>query len=180
MSDRAHKSGSRLVATGLAAVLCFGLLACAGGEIGQKEEQGAEIGSIIGGIVAPYIPGSSIGAQIVRNHGDLIGEIIGGAIGASLDEEDRKMLEKSTRTAMTTGKSQTFANKKTGVRGTAKVTATRTNSAGRQCRTVKQEVKLKDGKGVEDSVTACKGSGGEWERSSFIPGLLRRRLSDLA
>lgn len=166
MSDRAHKSRSRFVAMGLAAVLCSGLFACAGGELGQKEEQGAEIGSIIGGIVGAVVPGSSVGAQIVRNHGDLIGGIVGGAIGASLDEEDRKMLEKSTRAAFSTGKPQTFANKKTGVRGTAKVTATRTNAEGRQCRTVRQEVKLKDGKGVSDNVTACKGSGGEWEKSS--------------
>ena len=113
---------------GFAGVLCVGLFACAGGELGQKEEQGAEIGSIIGGIVGRCIPGSSIGAQIVRNHGDLIGGIIGGAIGASLDEEDRKMLEKSTRAAFDTGKPQTFANNKTGVRGCAKVTTTRVNA----------------------------------------------------
>jgi surface antigen len=166
MADRAHKSGSRVAAIGLAGLLSLGLFACAGGEIGSKEEQGQEIGSIVGGIVGSYIPGSSIGAQIVRNHGDLIGGVIGGAIGASLDEEDRMMLEKSTRAAMTTGKSQTFANRKTGVRGTAKVTSTRTNPQGRQCRTVKQDVKLKDGKDISDNVTACKASNGEWEKTS--------------
>jgi surface antigen len=166
MGDRVHKGAIRLVAMGFAAVLSLGLYACAGGEIGDKEEQGAEIGSIVGGIVGSYIPGSSIGAQIVRNHGDLIGEIIGGAIGASLDEEDRRMLERSTRTAMTTGKAQTFANGKTGVRGSAKVTATRTDAKGRQCRIVKQEVKLKNGKAVTDDLNACKGPDGSWSRSS--------------
>jgi surface antigen len=166
MREKVHKGGSRLVGMGFATVLCFGLFACAGGELGQKEEQGAEIGSIVGGIVGAVIPGSSVGAQIVRNHGDLIGGIIGGAIGASLDEEDRKLLEKSTHAAFTTGKPQTFANKKTGVRGSARVTATRNNAEGRQCRTVRQEVKLKDGKGVSDNVTACKGSDGEWAKST--------------
>lgn len=180
MTDTVHKGSSRLVAMGFVTLLCFGLSACAGGELGEKEEQGAEIGSVIGGIVGSYIPGSSIGAQIVRNHGDLIGGIIGGAIGASLDEEDRKLLEKSTYAAMTTGKTQTFANKKTGVRGTARVTATRTNAEGRQCRTVKQDVKLKDGKAVSDNVTACKGSDGEWQKSALAPGLPGRRRSDLA
>jgi surface antigen len=166
MRDRVHKRTSRIAAVGLAGVLGCGLLACAGGELGEKEEQGEEIGSVIGGILGPYVPGSSIGAQIVRDHGDLIGGFIGGAIGASLDEEDRRMLERSTRTAMTTGKAQTFANGKTGVRGSAKVTATRTDAKGRQCRIVKQEVKLKNGKAVTDDLNACKRPDGSWSRSS--------------
>jgi surface antigen len=151
--------GGRLLPAAAVAVICSALLACAA-EMGEKEEQGQEIGSIIGGIVGSYIPGNSVGAQILQNHGDLIGGMIGGAIGASLDEEDRKMLEQSTRTALASGRTQTFSNRKTGVRGSARVTATRTNSDGRQCRTVKQEVKLKDGRTVSDDVNACKGADG--------------------
>ena len=63
----------------------------------------------------------------------------------------------------TSGKTQTFSNRKTGVRGSARVTATRTNSAGRPCRTVKQEVKLKDGRSFSDDVNACKGADGGWK-----------------
>jgi surface antigen len=147
------------------AVLCSGLFACAGTEFGGKEEQGEEIGSIIGGIVGSYIPGNSIGAQILQNHGDLIGGVIGGAIGAALDEEDRKMLAQSTHTAFTSGKAQTFSNRRTGVRGSVRVTATRTNSDGRQCRTVKQDVHLKDGRTASETVSACKGPGGEWQKT---------------
>jgi surface antigen len=146
-------------------MLCSGLLACAGTEFGQKEEKGEEIGSIIGGIVGAYIPGNSIGAQILQNHGDLIGGIIGGAIGAALDEEDRKMLAQSTQTAFTSGKTQSFSNPKTGVRGSVRVTATRTNPDGRHCRTVKQDVRVKDGRTASETVSACKGPGGEWEKA---------------
>ena len=160
MSGRVQMRRSRLAAVASAAVLCAGLAGCAGTELGQKEEQGEEIGSIIGGIVGSYIPGNSMGAQIVRNHGDLIGGMIGGAIGASLDEEDRRALAKTTRAAFVSGKTQTFSNSKTGVRGSARVTATRNNEQGQQCRTVQQEVKLKDGKALSDSVSACKGANG--------------------
>jgi surface antigen len=160
MSDAVHGRRSGLAAAACAAALCAGLVGCASTELGQKEEAGEEIGSIIGGIVGSYMPGNSIGAQIVRNHGDLIGGMIGGAIGASLDEEDRMALAKTTRAAFVSGKTQSFSNSKTGVRGTARVTATRNNEQGQQCRTVNQEVKLKDGKALSDTVSACRGANG--------------------
>jgi surface antigen len=160
MSDKVRMRRSRLAAAACAAALSAALVGCAGTELGQKEEQGEEIGSIVGGIVGSMIPGSSIGAQIARNHGDLIGGMIGGAIGASLDEEDRQALAKTTRAAFVSGKTQTFSNSKTGVRGSARVTATRNNEQGQQCRTVQQDVKLKDGKALSDTVSACKGANG--------------------
>jgi surface antigen len=140
------------------------IAACASSEMGDKAEQGEEIGSILGGIIGPLIPGSSIGAQILQQHGDLIGGIIGGAIGAALDEEDQKALAKSTNTAFETGKNQSFSNKKTGVRATAKVTGTRLNAKGQQCRTVRQDVTLKNGKSASDTVSACKGPDG-WKKT---------------
>jgi surface antigen len=143
------------------AVICSALIGCAA-EMGEKEAQGQEIGSVIGGIVGAYIPGNSVGAQLLQSHGDLIGGMIGGAIGAALDEEDRKMLAQTTQAAFTSGRTQTFSNRSTGVRGSASVTATRTNPDGRQCRTVKQEVKLKDGRTLSDDVNACKGADGGW------------------
>jgi surface antigen len=138
-------------------LICAALAACSGTEYGQKQAEGQEIGSIIGGIVGPYIPGGSVAAQIARNHSGLIG----GAIGAALDEEDRLALEKSTRQAFASGKSRSFSNKKTGVSGSVKVTGSRVEQ-GRQCRTVQQDVKLKDGTALKDTVSACKGPNG-WE-----------------
>jgi surface antigen len=142
-------------------LICAALAACSGTEYGQKQAEGQEIGSIIGGIVGPYIPGGSVAAQIARNHSDVIGGLIGGAIGAALDEEDRLALEKSTRQAFASGKSRSFSNKKTGVSGSVKVTGSRVEQ-GRQCRTVQQDVKLKDGTALKDTVSACKGPNG-WE-----------------
>jgi surface antigen len=165
MGDRSRRGARHGVHASAIVLICAVLAACSTGEVGQygqKEAQGQEMGSIIGGIVAPYIPGSSVAAQIVRNNGDLIGGIIGGAIGAALDEEDRKALEKSTREALASGKTKTFANRKTGVQGTVKVTGSRVNDEGRQCRTVQQDVKLKDGSALKDTVSACKGPNG-WE-----------------
>jgi surface antigen len=161
MRDRLHGRARCGVHALSIALVCGGLAACTGGEYGSKQSEGQEIGSIIGGIVGPYIPGGSVAAQIARNHGDVIGGLIGQAIGAALDEEDRLALEKSTREAFESGKNKSFSNKKTGVAGSVKVTGTRTEK-GRQCRTVQQDVKLKDGTALKDTVSACKGPNG-WE-----------------
>jgi surface antigen len=146
--------------------ICSALIAaCAGTETGEKAEQGEELGSIIGGILGPLVPGSSVGAQLLQNHGDLIGGLIGGAIGEALDEEDERALAKTTHAAFETGKNQSFSNKKTGVRGSAKVANSRANAEGQPCRTVRQEVTLKNGKSARDSVRACKGPNG-WRKAA--------------
>ena len=51
---------------------------------------------------------------------------------------------------------KTFSNKQTGVRGSVKVTG----SGGQECRTEKQEMKLKGGTALTDTVSACKGPNG--------------------
>jgi surface antigen len=147
------------------ATICAALIAaCAGTETGEKGEQGAELGSVIGGILGPLVPGNSVGAQLLQEHGDLVGEVIGGAIGEALDEEDERVLAKTTHAAFETGKNQSFSNKKTGVRGTAKVTSSRANAEGQPCRRVRQEVTLRNGKSATDTVRACKGPTG-WKKS---------------
>ena len=146
-----------------AAAICSALVACSSTEYGQKEAQGEEIGSIIGNMVAPYIGGSSAASQFLQANAGTIGGIIGGAIGAALDEEDRQALERSTRQAFASGQTKSFTNRKTGVHATVKVTGTRVNEQGRQCRTVRQEVKLKDGKTLADNVSACRGPNGNWD-----------------
>jgi surface antigen len=133
------------------------LAACAGGEVGQKQEQGETIGSMIGDMLGSIIPGgNSVAGQVAVANAGTIGGLIGGAIGAALDEEDRKALEKATRASFDSGKTHSFASKRTGVRGKVTVTSTRTNTSGQQCRTVKQEVNLKDGRTLSDNVSACK------------------------
>jgi surface antigen len=157
--------GGRVIAMASIAAICSVLIsACAGTEMGEKGEQGEEIGSIIGSIFGPLVPGNSVASQILQQHGDLIGGLIGGAIGEAMDEEDREALARTTHTAFESGRSQTYNNKKTGVRMSAKVAAARPNPQGQPCRTVQQEVKLKDGKSARDTVKACKGSDG-WKKA---------------
>ena len=51
--------------------------------------------------------------------GSQIGSVVGGAIGAALDEEDRQALARATRAAFVSGQNKTFSNSRTGVRGSA-------------------------------------------------------------
>jgi surface antigen len=156
---------ARRIAMACIVSVCSVLItACAGTEIGEKGEKGEDIGSVIGSILGPLVPGSSVASEVVQEHGELIGGLIGGAIGAAMDEEDQKALAKTTHSAFETGKSQTYNNKKTGVRMSAKVTAARPNPEGQPCRTVQQEVKLKDGKSARDAVKACRGPDG-WKKA---------------
>ncbi len=149
------------------ASICSGLLACAStpgyDQVGQKEAQGQQTGSLIGGMIGAYVPGgNSIAGQVLKSQAGTIGGLVGSAIGAALDEEDRQALERTTRVVFASGQPKTFSNKKTGVRGSAKVAGSHVSASGQQCRTVKQEVMLKDGTALSDTVSACKGPNG-WE-----------------
>lgn len=144
----------------------LGLLACSNpsslDQVGQKQVQGGQIGLIAGNVVGAAIPGGSAAVQTIKGHAPTIGTMVGTAIGASLDEEDRRALAQATQVALSSGASKTFANKRTGVRGSVSVTTTAKSSSGQPCRTVKQEVVLKDGTRLNDTVSACKGANG-WE-----------------
>jgi surface antigen len=91
----------------------------------------------------------------------VIGSLIGSAVGAALDEEDRRVMQATTRQALESGKTRRFRSKRSGVQGRATVVSSQKVS-GKQCRTVKQEVVLKDGSTVSDTLSACKGPNG-WE-----------------
>ena len=159
----AAKQGARAI--GVAGIV-GSLTACAGptsyDQTGQKQAQGNQIGSIVGSVVGGYIPGGSVAGQVLQSHAGAIGGLVGGAIGAALDEEDRQRLAQTTRAAFASGQRKTFSNKQTGVRGTVTVTSSRVNANGQQCRTVKQDVIVKDGTALSDTVSACKGPNG-WD-----------------
>lgn len=147
------------------AVLFSGLLACSSdySQIGQKQVQGNQVGSIVGSVVGAYIPGgNSVAGQVLSSQAGTIGGLVGGAIGAALDEEDRRKLADATRAALASGQRKTFSSDKTGVSGSATVTSSRVDSGGNQCRTVKQHVRLKDGTALTEAVSACKGTNG-WD-----------------
>lgn len=141
------------------------LVACSSSpdQIGQKEGQGLQAGTLIGGMIGSYLPGgASVAGQVIKSQSGTIGGFVGGRIGAALDEEDRQALARATRAAFDSGQAKTFSNKQTGVRGSVKVAASRVSPDGQQCRTVKQEVTLKDGTALAETVSACKGPNG-WD-----------------
>jgi surface antigen len=158
------KCGARcLLVTGIV----FSLAACASptsyDQTGQKQAQGNQIGTIVGSVVGGYIPGGgSVAGQVLQSHAGTIGGLVGGAIGASLDEEDRQALARATRAALESGQRKTFSNSRTGVRGSATVTASTKGTSGQPCRTVKQEAVLPDGKVLSNIVSACKGAN-DWD-----------------
>ena len=157
-----RRGRGKQLACGLAALaILAGSVMPAPAQMGQKEEEGTAAGAIIGGIVGGLLGGrggAAVGGAIA---GTVIGGFIGNRIGAALDEEDRLALERATRTAMTSGKSQRHTNKRTGVRVRAQVVSSQ-KVEGKQCRTVKQEVVLQDGNVMSDTVRACRGPNG-WE-----------------
>ncbi len=129
-------------------------------QMGPKESGGTVGGALIGGVLGSALGGSGAGRIVGGVAGAAVGGFIGNRIGASLDEEDRRAMSRSTRAALTSGSSSQFSNKKTGVKGTAKVIGNSRNASGEACRTVAQEVVLKDGSVVRDQVTGCKGPNG--------------------
>lgn len=155
------RRGKRLVCALAALAFLAGSIAPAPAQMGQKEEEGTAAGAIIGGIIGGLIGGrggAAVGGAIA---GTVIGGFIGNRIGAALDEEDRRALEQATRTALNSGKSQRYTNKRTGVKIRAQVVSSQ-KVEGKPCRTIKQEVVLQDGNVMNDTVRACRGPNG-WE-----------------
>jgi surface antigen len=145
----------------LAATLVVGAAAPTSAQMGPKEGEGTAAGSIMGGIIGGMIGGrggAAVGGAIA---GSVIGGLIGNRIGAALDEEDRQAMQQMTRTAITTGRSQRRTIKKSGAKIRAEVVSSQ-KVDGKPCRTIKQEVVLKDGNVVNDTVRACRGPNG-WE-----------------
>jgi len=131
----------------------------ASAQMGNKESQGTIGGALIGGLVGGLIGGGGSNSVVGAIAGTAIGGFIGNRIGASLDEQDRIALARATRNAFASGRSQSFSGRSG--RGRAAVVSS-TNVDGKPCRTVKQEVILKDGSVLNDTVSACRGPNG-WQ-----------------
>lgn len=149
----------------ICAALALGIVATSAApvqaQMGPRESEGTAAGAIFGGILGGALGGRGAGAVGGALAGAVIGGLIGNAIGAALDAEDRRAFEQTTRSAITSGKSRSYSNKRTGVKARAQVVSSR-KVDGRECRTIKQEVVLKDGSVLSDTVRACKGPNG-WE-----------------
>lgn len=147
---------------GSALALCITATAAnpAGAQMGQKESQGTIGGALIGGIVGGLIGGGGSNSVVGGIAGAAIGGLIGNRIGASLDEQDRAALARATRSAFVSGQSQRFS-RRSGVHGHVSVVSS-SKVDGKPCRTIKQEVVLKDGSVLNDTVSACRGPNG-WQ-----------------
>ena len=140
------------------------LSGCSNEPTGGKQAEGEMVGSILGSTIGNFIPGgASIAGQVVRSHGGTIGSMIGGTIGAALDEEDRRRLEAAMRTALASGTPSSFENPDSGVKATVTPAPIINAADGKQCRSVKQDVVLKGGKVLSETVKACKDNSGKWE-----------------
>lgn len=128
--------------------------------MGPKESTGTFSGAVLGGAIGSMFGGDAAGRIVGGLAGAAIGGMIGNRIGASLDEEDQRRLAQATRQAMSSGGASKFSNSRTGVKGSARVTKTSKNPSGQTCRTVTQEVVLKNGSVSRDTVTGCKGLNG--------------------
>ena len=160
LAKRSNRSKAIICAT-----LAFGMIVMCGrpghAQMGPNESSGTAAGAIFGGIIGGVLGGrggSAVGGAIA---GATVGGLIGNRIGAALDEEDRAAVARVTRSAIRTGRTRHYRNKRTGVKAKARVVRSR-KVEGHECRTVKQEVVLKDGSVLSDTVRACKGPNG-WQ-----------------
>lgn len=132
-----------------------------------NEQTGMLIGGG-GGMLAGGLIGNALGGRT----GTLIGAAIGGLggafagslIGRDLDARDRQRAEEATRLALISTSTQPVAwasDQNTGTRGRAQVVAVQRQSAGGECRTVRETAYIK---GEERAQTAryCQSSSGEW------------------
>lgn len=128
---------------------------------GPKQQSGAIIGAIAGGAIGSQFGGSTGGHIAGGLIGAVAGGLIGGGIGAQLDAQDRARLDEITTASLKSGSARSFRNSKTGVSANTRVVGT-SNTGGKLCRTVQQDVTLPDGSVSRDTVSGCKGPSG-WQ-----------------
>jgi len=146
---------------GIGIALLLGTTAKGFAQMGQKEAGGTAVGTIFGSILGGVIGGRAGSALVGGLAGAAIGGLIGNRIGAQLDEQERLALARATRSAFASGRAHSFSAR-SGVHGRASVVST-SNTYGKTCRTVKQEVTLKNGSVLNGTVSACRGANGRWE-----------------
>ncbi len=143
------------------------LLALPGCETNQQTGQvlggvgGAVLGHQLGGLV-----GGSNARLIGAAVGAAAGVWVGGAIGQRLDERDRQLAEQATRAALDAPPTNRqpvgwTSNTNAGVSGNAQVVNVARNTAGGECRMVRQ-VAIVNGQEVTDQQQFCRGADGRW------------------
>jgi uncharacterized protein YcfJ len=131
----------------------------------SKEQGGAGVGAVVGGLVGSQF--GSGGTQILATAlGVGAGALIGNRLGKYLDDQDKQKLANATIKTAETGKPESVVSSDSGttMRTTTiptPKTQTASNTQG-ECKTVRQVIVLNDGTKQQEDVKVCRGVNG-WE-----------------
>ena len=145
----------------LVGVLAIGLAACE--NTGPKEAGGGLVGAGLGGLAGSQI-GHGSGKLAATGAGVLLGALLGSTAGKSLDRADRMYAERSTNTALETGRSDqpvAWTNSDCGHSGTIIPQPAYQSNAGQYCREYQQTVYV-GGQQQQAYGTACRQPDGSW------------------
>ncbi|QIB33721.1 hypothetical protein [Ancylobacter pratisalsi] len=116
----------------------------------QNAAIGAGLGAAVGGLGCAALGGNT-GACLAMAGA---GAVIGGAIGARIDERDRARRDAALREASRSSRTVSWSNPQTGNRGT--ITPLRAvNQGGRECSVVKEVVYFRNGEPASGETTTC-------------------------
>jgi surface antigen len=146
-----------------AAVVIVALVAgCQNGQsdFGPKTGVGAALGAAGGGLLAAAVGGGGTGIAA----GVLLGGLAGGALGSSMDAQDRQIAARNSQNTLETapsGTTTTWRNPDSGNSGTVTPTRTYQNSSGQYCREFQQTITI-GGQQEQSFGTACRQPDGSW------------------
>lgn len=138
--------------------------ACSGPGGMNKQSSGTLIGGGAGALLGSRF-GKGEGQLVATGVGALLGAIIGGQVGAGMDEQDRRLAEMSAQKALEvtpTGSSVEWRNPDNGNYGYVTPSAAYKDTAGQYCREYTQVVVI-GGQQQKAYGKACRRPGGQWE-----------------
>jgi surface antigen len=156
------KAAPCLVVLGLAASLA----ACAGNPdaMGAKEGTGTLLGAGTGALLGAAVAGGGTGDRLAGAAiGGLVGGLIGNRIGASLDEQDKRLAYEAEMNALERGQSGApvaWRNPDSGRYGSV-VPGPAYQDRGRNCRAYTETIYI-DGRPQTARGTACRNPDGSW------------------
>ena len=164
-----HRSGSRLTAVTVAALLATACTQQGGGSSGSgptinKEMIGGLAGATAGAIAGSNVGGGSGNVAAIAI-GTLLGSKLGSEVGKSLDRADMLHHRRTSQRALETaqpGQTLPWSNPETGHSGSVTPQNYYQNQQGRYCREYRQVIDVGN-KAVEGYGTACRQPDGTWE-----------------
>ncbi len=160
-----HVKGALMMKHSKIAVALAGFLALtACNDYGQKQTFGTLVGAGLGGLAGSQI-GSGTGQLAAIGAGVLLGALLGGEVGKSLDRADRAMMYQNTQRTLETqpsGTTTSWLNPDSGNSGTVTPRPAYQASTGQYCREFQQSVTV--GNQTKDAYgTACRQPDGTWK-----------------